>query len=121
MTFAIRASGITALLLALVASPTHAGCVFGRMPVKAGMSRLDLETRVAALLGTPNAYSPYGNNLAGGMVSYRSGDCELQVTFAPGAPAPQVAVAGKGVEHLPPMDETVLSYTLVLDSGTQQH
>ena len=91
------------------------------MPVKAGMSRLELETRVAALLGNANTYSPYNRNLLGGTVSYPGGDCELRVVFAPGAVAPHVAVASGGTEHLQPKDETVLSHEVILTPRTQQH
>lgn len=110
-----------ALLSAFVALPAQAACPFSRFSVKAGTSRLELETRIAALLGKANAYSPYGNNLVGGKVSYRSGNCELQVTFAPGAPAPRIALASGSTEHLPPMDETVLSHKIINTASTLQH
>lgn len=120
MTNVARIFWVAAILFALVASPAHAACPFTRMPVKVGTSRLDLESRVAALLGTANTYSPYASNLQGGTVSYRSGSCELRVIFAPGAPAPRVAIASGGTEHLPPTDESVLSHEIILKSSTRK-
>lgn len=121
MTIMTSVFAVAALLSAIIASPALAACPFSRMPVKIGMPRLELETRIAEVLEKANTYSPYGNNLLGGTVSYRSGNCELRVTFAPGVPAPRVIVASGGTEHLPPIDESVLSYRVVPTPSKQQN
>lgn len=117
ITFA-RVFWVVSLLFVAAASSVHAECPFARMSVEVGMTRLEIESRVAALLGATNAYSPYGSNLAGGTISYHDASCELRVTFAPGAPAPTVAVAGGGAIHLAPKDETVLSHEIVPVAGS---
>ena len=121
MTLVARVLGLATLLCAFVSSPTQASCPFAQMPVEVGMARLALEARIAARLGKANQYSPYANNLPGGTFSYRSRDCALRVTFSPGAPAPRVAVAGGGSEHLQPIDETVLNFEVVPISATRWH
>ncbi len=121
MSLVARVFGLAAFHCVLVVLPAQAKCPFAQMPVEVGTPRLALETQIAALLGESNVYSPYGNNLTGGTVSYRSADCELRVTFAPGAPAPRVTVASGGSEHLPPIDETVLSHEIILNSSKRQH
>ncbi|MEO8002706.1 MAG: hypothetical protein ABI644_12600 [Arenimonas sp.] len=115
------AVSVAVLLFTLMALSAQAACPFSRMAIKTGMPRLELETQVAAVLGEKNSYSPYGNNLLGGTVSYRSGNCKLKVTFAPGSPAPRIAVASGGTEHLPPKDETVLSHQIIFASSKKQH
>ena len=116
-----RVLGIAVVHCTLVALPAQASCPFAQLSVEVGMPRLALETRLADLLGKVNTYSPYANNLPGGTVSYRSRDCELRVTFAPGAPAPRVVVAGGGSAHLQPIDETVLNHEVVPISATRRH
>lgn len=91
------------------------------MQVNVGMPRLELEERLAILLGRKNMYNLYNNNLSGGTVSYHSVDCELEVTFASGSPAPLLIVASGANEHLPPKDETVLSHRIIFASSKLQN
>ena len=121
MTLVTSVFGLAALLGVLAALPAQAACPFAQIPVEVGMSRMDLEVRIASLLGKTNTYSPYGNNLRGGTFSYPGRDCALRVTFASGVPAPRVDVAGGGSDHLQPIDETVLSHEVVPTSAMQRH
>jgi hypothetical protein len=76
------------------------------------MARQKVEEEVANLLSRPQQYSPYGNNLNGGLVQYRDGEWVLEVTYKTGAPAPWVENADGSMQHLPPIDEAVLEYTI---------
>ena len=85
---------------------------FHNLDLKAGMNRKDVEKHVSALLGLQQRYSPYGNDLRGGTVQYRDGDWVLEVKYKAGAPAPWVKNPDGSMQHYPPMDETVLEYTI---------
>jgi hypothetical protein len=80
--------------------------------LKVGMERQEVEDQVARLLSRTKQYSPYGNNLRGGIVEYRDGDWVLHVTYKAGAPAPWVKTSDGAMQHLPPMDETVAEYKM---------
>lgn len=79
-----------------------------QVELKAGMERQKVEDQVARLLSRTKQYSPYGNNLLGGIVEYRDGDSVLHVTYKAGAPAPWVKISDGAMQHLAPMDETVV-------------
>lgn len=83
-----------------------------RVELKVGMERQKVEDQVARRLARQSQYSPYGNNLQGGVVQYRDGDWVLRVTYKAGAPAPWVKAPDGTMQHLPPIDETVLEYKL---------
>jgi hypothetical protein len=83
-----------------------------QVEVKVGMERQKVEDQIAALLARTTKYSPYGNNLLGGIVEYRDGDWILRVTYKAGAPAPWVKSSDGAMQHLPPMDETVVEYKI---------
>lgn len=84
-------------------------CKLCAIELKVGMSRSEVEKRVAAALGTESGYSAYGSNLRGGLVAYRDGMWTLNVIYKPGTPAPWVVNQDGVAEHLPPIDESVLS------------
>ena len=86
-------------------------CMVCRLELRVGTNRAEVEQMVAALLKTKMAYSPYGNNLRGGIVEYEDGDWLLRVSYKAGAPAPWVA-GSNGAQHMAPIDETVLSYAV---------
>jgi hypothetical protein len=85
---------------------------FHSLELEVGMERQKVEEQVASLLSRQNRYSPYGNNLTGGVVEYRDGDWVLEVTYKAGAPAPWVETPDGSMQHLPPIDETVLEYRI---------
>lgn len=76
------------------------------------MSRAEVEAKVTNLLGKENLYSPYGNNLQGGIVLYEETGWVLKVNYQAGTPAPWVTNENGAAEHYPPMDETLLSYQI---------
>lgn len=80
--------------------------------LKVGIERQKVEDQVARLLSRTRQYSPYGNNLLGGIVEYRDGDWVLHVTYKAGAPAPWVTISDGVMQHLPPIDETVVEYKI---------
>jgi len=80
------------------------------LQLEVGMERARVEELVANALGTTKNYSPYANNLRGGVVEYSEGSCVLEVTYRSGAPAPWVINAQGVAEHYPPIDETVISF-----------
>ncbi len=84
-----------------------------QVELNVGMERQKVEDQVARLLSRTKQYSPYGNNLLGGIVDYRDGDWVLHVTYKAGAPAPWVKTLDGAMQHLPPMDETVVDYKIV--------
>lgn len=88
---------------------------FRGISLRAGMPRARAEELISAALGRPSRYSPYGSNLTGGTVVYTSdgGGPRLEVDYNPGGPAPWVRSPDGGVEHLPPVDETVRSFRVV--------
>lgn len=82
------------------------------IPLSIGMERSKVEKLVANALGSTSNYSPYGDNLMGGVVEYAEDSCVLEVIYKPGTPAPWV-INSEGVgEHLPPIEETVISFRL---------
>jgi len=83
-----------------------------QVELSVGMERHEVEEQIASLLSRPKQYSPYGNNLRGGIVRYRDGDCVLQVIYKAGATAPWVETPDGSRQHLPPIDETVLEYKI---------
>ena len=85
---------------------------FHDLDLKPGMNREDVEKQVSTLLGQPQNYSPYGNNLRGGIVQYPDGDWILEVKYKAGAPAPWVENPDGSMQHYPPMDETLIEYTI---------
>lgn len=119
MTFsacAARCLALAGLSLAAVivhAAPVKRACHICKIALQAGMTRSDVEQKVAASLGQESHYSPYANNLAGGVVAYRDGNWILRVTYQQGSPAPRVINAAGVGEHMLPIDEKVLSFTLI--------
>lgn len=77
-----------------------------------GMSRSEVENLVATALSKKSDYSPYGNNLEGGVVKYTDSSMVLEVTFERGAPAPRFLNGNGDSEDRPPIDETVKSFRL---------
>ena len=123
MKMSLRLTKVTCTLAALFVislSYAQAQCRLNDVQVTKGATRTALEQKVATLQGTTSSYSPYANNLRGGTVLYRDGSCALKVLFAPGAPAPRVAVPGGGTQHFQPLDETVISHEIQLDLPTEQ-
>ena len=84
-----------------------------------GMQRQQVEDRVASLLSRPKQYSLYGNNLRGGVVQYRDGDWVLEVKYNAGAPAPWIETTDGAMQHLPPIDETIMEYKLEKNPNKQ--
>ena len=76
------------------------------------MEREEVEEQIDAVLGKPNTYSPYGNNLRGGTVQYRDGIWVLEVVYKAGAPAPWVQNEDGTAQHYPPVDETIMEYKI---------
>lgn len=95
------------------AATRDSGCRLCSVQISAGMARAEVEAKVAAALGKTDQYSPYVNNLQGGLVVYRDGPASLQVTYLPGSPAPRVINAQGVGEHMQPIDEAVASVKLV--------
>jgi len=85
---------------------------FHSLDLKDGMNREEVEKQVAVLLGYQNRYGPYGNNLLGGIVHYRDGDWVLEIKYKAGAPAPRFINKDGENQGLPPIDETILDYTI---------
>jgi len=85
---------------------------FSTLDLKVGMRREQVEEQVAVLLDKQKTYSPYGNNLRGGTVEYRDGAWILRVNYKAGVTAPWVQNSDGTVEHLPPVDETVIEYEI---------
>lgn len=81
---------------------------FHSLELKAGMNREEVENKIATILNEPKTYSPYMNNLQGGVVEYRDEDWVLEVKYKAGMPAPWVVKPDGTMEHYPPTDETVL-------------
>lgn len=92
--------------------PQAAPSRFSSLNLKPGTPRLAVEKQVATLLDKPNVYSPYGNNLLGGVVQYRDGNWLLEITYKPGAPAPTIINANGQAQGYPPIDETVISHQI---------
>ena len=97
------------------AAPENAACPLANVDVAAGMSRTDVEKRVAASLGRTMNYSAVANNLQGGRIVYSATGCGLEVEYLAGAPAPMVSRSLGVTEHLPAMDEAVVKYTFHTD------
>jgi hypothetical protein len=88
-------------------------CQLCAVDLKEGITRKEAEAKIAEVLGRRSDYSPYSDHFKGGTVLYREGDWLLRVTYSEGMAGPYV-INGKGiVEHLAPIDETVLSYELL--------
>jgi len=87
-------------------------CRFKTLALTVGMKREKVEDQVAALLGQQRSYSPYGNNLTGGAVTYRDGNWTLEVVYKAGAPAPWIRLTDGSAQHYRPVDETVLDYNI---------
>ena len=85
---------------------------FHGLDLKSGMNREDVEKQVFALLQQPQNYSPYANNLSGGTVQYPDGDWVLEVKYKAGVPAPWVETPDGSMQHYPPVDETLLEYSI---------
>jgi hypothetical protein len=85
---------------------------FLNIDLKIGMDREKVEKQVAALLQQQNKYSPYGNSLRGGTVHYHDGDWVLEVKYKAGAPAPRFINRDGANQGLPPVDETILDYSI---------
>ena len=80
------------------------------IPIEIGMKREKVEEMVAQALGIANEYSPYGNNLTGGVVQYSEASKVLEITYNNGVPAPWVINQDGVAEHYQPVDETVQSF-----------
>jgi hypothetical protein len=93
---------------------------FSTLDLKPGTPRSTVEKQLADLLGKPNAYSPYGNNLQGGVVQYRNGDWLLEVTYKAGSPAPTIINQDGKTEGYPPIDETVIDHKIRKRPGKPQ-
>ena len=85
---------------------------FHNLELKVGMNREEVEQQVSDLLEKPSQYSAYGNNLPGGTVQYRDGNWVLEVKYKSGAPAPRLRNSDGENVGLPPIDETVLEYSI---------
>lgn len=86
---------------------------FDKIDLPVGTPREEAEKRIAAALGKPSTYSPYGNNLRGDTVEYTDGTIVLEVVYKAGTPAPWVTMPDGGAEHYPPVDESVISFRYV--------
>ncbi len=103
--------------LLAAATATQADCRVCQIPLSVGMERLDVEKRVAQALGKESRYTPYNDNLQGGVVAYADGRWILRVTYGPGAVAPWVVNAKGVAEHYAPVDSKVLKYELIQTTG----
>jgi len=85
---------------------------FETLHLKVGMNREQVEEQLEVVLGKKSDYSPYGNNLLGGTVQYREGVWILEVTYKSGTPAPWIINKDGIAEHYPPIDESVLDFSI---------
>ena len=85
---------------------------FETLGLKHGMKREQVEKRVTALLNHRNTYSTFGNNLRGGTTKYYDGSWVLAVVYKAGSPAPTIRTPNGDTRSLPPMDETVVKFTI---------
>ena len=111
----VRLALLFAFKTAEAAAQDLSTCPLANIDISEGMSRTDLEARLAKVSGRTSTYSPYANNLPGGTVEYREGRCVLTVVYRAGAPAPLVRAGPGRVEHLSPKDETVLTHRIRVD------
>jgi hypothetical protein len=95
------------------AAARDSACRLCALKISAGMARAEVEAKVAAALGQQDQYSPYVNNLRGGLVVYKDGAARLRVPYLPGSPAPTVINAQGVGEHMQPIDETVGTVELI--------
>ena len=77
-----------------------------------GMERSKVEKLIASALDKQSTYSPYGNNLYGGVVKYTDGVVVIEVTYNAGAPAQSIVRSDGTVQGYPPVDETVKSFRI---------
>ncbi len=105
---------LAALMVAVVDSEAHPqdACRVCDLGISTGMARAEVEKKIAKLRGTPSAYSPYGNNLKGGLVEYLDRGWVLRVIYKSGSPAPWVVNKNGVAEHWPPIDESVLDLSV---------
>jgi hypothetical protein len=80
------------------------------IPIEIGMKREKVEEFVAQALEATNEYSPYGNNLRGGILKYTDTSEILEVTYNTGIPTPWVINKDGFAEHYQPVDESVKSF-----------
>ena len=117
----IRLGAVLVCLLGSLHAQTEStaldNCLFKNLDLVAGMPRARVEEQVASALGRENTYSPYGNNLPGGLVQYSDGIWVLEVTYKSGSPAPWVANKNGELEHLEPIDETLLAHRIYHSSS----
>jgi hypothetical protein len=85
---------------------------FHNLELKAGMKREKVEVQVATLLSKPNSYSPYENNLQGGIVKYHDGEWVLEIKYKAGAPAPTIINKEGKAQGYPPIDETIIEFKI---------
>ena len=111
----LRLALLFAIESAAAAGQSRSTCSLANIDISEGMSRTDLEARLAKVSGRTSTVSPYANNLAGGTVEYRDGQCVLTVVYRAGAPAPLVRAGPGRVAHLSPKDETVITHRIRVD------
>lgn len=85
---------------------------FENLELRIGMNREEVEKQISLLFKKPMTYSPYNNNLEGGIVVYKNEGWILEVTYKSGLPAPIVINANGIGQGYPPIDETVSSYRI---------
>lgn len=78
--------------------------LLNQIELNVGMDRQKVEEQVAKVLSRPNQYSPYGNNLTGGIVQYPDGDWVLEVKYKAGSPGPLVKTPDGKVQGYPPVE-----------------
>jgi len=98
--------------LIILFTTCSSGCETSKLAyldIKVGIERARVESIIAEALNTENKYSPYGNNLQGGIVQYTDGRFILEIKYKAGAPAPYIKDKQGNAVHFPPTDETVES------------
>lgn len=105
-----------ALLLALPptasGTPSHEACRFEKLNIQQGMSRAQVEQKVAVLRGESSTYNLYQNDLRGGSVEHRFEGCVLTIEYTPGSLPPYVMGPGGVTQHMAPMDEAVKMFMI---------
>jgi hypothetical protein len=99
--------------LLAAATATQADCRVCKIPMSVGMERSEVEKKVAQALGKESRYTPYNDNLQGGVVAYADGRWILRVSYGPGAVAPWVVNANGVAEHYAPVESKVIKYELI--------
>lgn len=87
--------------------------IFNKLQLIKGMERVEVEKRIATLLGKPMSYSPYTHTPDGGMVRYPHAQWVLEVVYKAGDldPVP-TATEVEANKRLLPIYETLLEYKI---------